>query len=260
MRRRQRIPVKTPEQQEEMREACRLTAQALLAVGSAIRPGVTTAVLDEIAGAFIASAGASAAFNGYRGFPADTCISINDELIHGIPGPRRLAVGDIVSVDLGVRRNGFFGDATRTFLVGAVPGDLRRLVETAKEAFAAACDVTRAGVRVGDISHAIQSFCEGRGYGIVRDYVGHGIGVALHEPPQIPNFGRRGEGPLVPAGATLAIEPMITLGSYKVRVLDDKWTVVTADGLPCAHYENTVLVTDSGCEVLTVAAEQPPAL
>ena len=234
-----------------MRAACRLALQTQQVVAGAIRPGVTTGSLDRIADDYIRSLGAVAAFKGYQGFPAATCISINDELIHGIPGPRVIRDGDIVSVDLGVQYQGLIGDLSRTYAVGTVPAHILRLVDAASGACAAACAVLKAGVRVGDVSHAVQSFCESRGLSVVRDYVGHGVGRKLHEPPQVPNYGAPRTGDVIPAGATLAIEPMVTLGAPEVKVLGDKWTVVTKDGLPCAHYENTVLVTEAGCEVLT---------
>ncbi len=240
-----------------MRAVCRLAAQVMAAVVAAVRPGVPTAELDQLAERLITDGGGRPAFKGYRGYPCSTCISINEELIHGIPGPRLIAPGDVVSVDLGVVLDGLMGDMARTVAVSPVPGDIARMVATVEEGFAAACAAVRAGARVGDISHAVQSLCEARGYGIVRDYVGHGIGRQLHEPPQIPNFGQPGSGPELPAGATLAIEPMITLGGHAVKVLADHWTVVTQDGAACAHYENTVLVTPEGCEILTVAAVQP---
>ncbi len=245
------IRAKTPAEIARMRVACALAARTMDHVAQMVRPGVATRELDEAAAAFIAAGGGESAFHGYHGYPARVCVSINEELIHGVPGARCISGGDIVSVDVGVKLDGFIGDLARTLRVGAVPGDICRMVDTAREAFEAACAVLRAGSRVGDLSHAIQAHCERQGYGVVRDYVGHGVGRALHEPPQIPNAGERRHGAVIPAGATLAIEPMITFGSWKVKVRPDRWTVVTADGLPCAHYENTVLVTEEGCEVLT---------
>jgi len=249
--RRQKIPVKTPDELVRMREACRIVAATTQEVLRLARPGVTTGDLDACAERVIGAAGATPTFKGYRGYPGCICVSINEELIHGIPGPRVIRAGDIVSVDIGVTYRGMIGDMARTVCIGAVPGDVAALVAGACDALTAACRMLRAGVCVGDLSHALQSFAEAQGYGIVRDYVGHGVGAALHEPPQIPNFGVPGSGLVIPAGATLAIEPMFTLGDHRVRVLSDKWTVVTHDGSPCAHYENTVLVTDDGCEVLT---------
>jgi methionyl aminopeptidase len=249
---RTKIPVKSAREIEGMRAACRVAAETMDVIIRQVRPGVTTKELDASAEEYLRGAGARPAFKGYRGYPASTCISVNEELIHGIPGPRALCSGDIVSVDLGAVVDGFIGDLARTVAVGAVPEDVRRLVEAAAQAFEAGCAALRAGVRVGDISHAVEEFCRAAGYGVVQDYVGHGIGRALHEPPQVPNVGEAGTGPALSAGVTLAIEPMITLGGHAVRVRADRWTVETADGQPCAHYENTVLVTEDGSEILTV--------
>jgi methionyl aminopeptidase len=212
-------------------------------------------MIDQLAEEVIRGSNARPSFKGYHGYPASVCVSVNQELIHGIPGERVLNGGDIVSVDVGVTLDGFIGDAARTFMVGSVPGDIQQLVESAQDAFFAGCKVLRAGVRVGDVSHLIQQCAEGRGYGVVRSFVGHGVGRDLHEPPEIPNYGEPGTGPIIPSGATLAIEPMITLGDHTVRILGDNWTVETADGQPCAHYENTVLVTETGYEILTDVSE-----
>ena len=246
-----KIVVKTPEEQEKMRVACSLTGKVLAEIKKSIRPGMTTGMIDQLTEEIIISGGGKPSFKGYHGYPAAACVSVNEELIHGIPGNRELTGGDIVSVDVGVTCNGFIGDAARTFMVGPVPGDVQQLVTSAKDAFMAGCSVLRAGIRVGDISHAIQQCAEERGYGIVKSFVGHGVGRNLHEPPEIPNYGEPGTGQVIPAGATLAIEPMITLGEETVRILGDNWTVVTVDGLQCAHYENTVLVTETGYEILT---------
>jgi methionyl aminopeptidase len=250
-----RIIIKNPGEQEKMRVACRLTAGVLREIERNIKPGITTGMIDQIAEAYIRAHGAVPTFKGYRGYPASACVSVNEELIHGIPGDRVLSGGDIVSVDIGVTCNGFIGDAARTYAVGTVPEDILQLIESARTAFFAGCNILRAGIRVGDISHMIQQCAEGRGYGVVRSFVGHGIGRQLHEPPEIPNYGDPGTGQVIPAGATLAIEPMITLGDHTVRILGDNWTVVTADRQPCAHYENTVLVTGDGYEILTDVSE-----
>jgi methionyl aminopeptidase len=252
--RRETVPVKTPDELARMRAACRIAAEVMRELVALARPGLTTAALDARADELIRAAGGVPTFKGYRGFPGSICVSINEELIHGIPGPRVIRAGDIVSLDLGVTYRGMIGDVARTVCVGAVPGDVAALVAGVREALTAVCGILRAGVHVGDLSHTLQQFAEARGYGVVRDYVGHGVGAALHEPPQIPNFGSRGSGAVLPADATLAIEPMFTLGDHRVRVLRDKWTVVTFDGAPCAHYENTVLVTRQGCEILTAGA------
>lgn len=238
-----------------MRTACAIAGKVLAEIAHHVRPGVLLKDLDELAEQKIREVGATPAFKGYNGFPASTCISVNEQLIHGIPDSRPIADGDIISVDLGVKKDGFYGDVARTFIIGTIPDDVRRMVKAVKDAFDAVCEMLHAGVRVGDISHTVQTYAESRGYGVVREYVGHGIGRGLHEPPQIPNFGKAGSGVRIPAGATLAIEPMITLGDYHVQVCNDDWTVVTADKMPCAHYENTVLVTDNGCEILTQVEE-----
>jgi len=250
-RKRHRIPVKSKAEIVKMRRAGYLTAKALQIIADEVRPGVTTLELDSCIAEFVIANNAIPAFYDYHGYPANACISVNEEVIHGIPGNRMLQNGDIVSIDFGVIIDGYYGDAARTIRVGAVPNDKERLIKITEHSFFEACKILKAGVRVGDISYTIQSFCEGNGYGVVRDYVGHGIGSALHESPQIPNFGRPGTGAVIPAGATIAIEPMVTMGDFGVRVLDDGWTVVTSDGLPSAHYENTVLVTENGCEILT---------
>jgi len=246
-----RINVKSPAEQEKMRAACSLTATVLSEIEKIIRPGIITGMIDQLAEEIILSNNARPSFKGYHGYPASACVSVNEELIHGIPGDRALNGGDIVSVDVGVTLDGFIGDAARTFMVGPVPGDIQQLVESARDAFFAGCTTLRGGTRVGDVSHMIQKCAEGRGYGVVRSFVGHGVGRNLHEPPEIPNYGELGTGQVIPAGATLAIEPMITLGDHAVKILEDNWTVITADGQPCAHYENTVLVTETGYEILT---------
>ncbi len=251
-RKRNIIPVKSSGDLKKMRTACAILRDTLLLVEKMIKPGITTADIDSVAADFIFSKGAYPAFKGYYGFPGNVCVSVNNELIHGIPGQRVINSGDIVSIDAGVKFNGMIGDAARTFTVGAVPDDIRKLVDSAKIAFDDGCAILKANIKVGDLSYAIQTSCQKNGYGVVRTYVGHGLGKKLHEPPEVPNFGKQGTGLVFPQNCTIAIEPMITIGSEKVRVLDDKWTVVTEDGLPCAHYENTVLITSNGCEVLTI--------
>lgn len=251
----QTIQVKTLEEQQHMRVACRLAANALGMIRSYVVPGAVLRDLDARVEEWIRAHHAEPAFKGYNGFPATTCISVNEQLIHGIPDDRCLADGDIVSIDVGVQKDGFYGDVARTFMVGDVSADVQRLVATVEEAFYAACATFRAGMRVGALSAVLQKTAESRGYGVVREYVGHGIGRSLHEAPQVPNFGARNSGAEIPAGATLAIEPMFTLGRHTVRVCADGWTVVTRDAQPCAHFENTVLVTEEGCEILTEITE-----
>lgn len=235
-----------------MREAGRITAAALRAVGDAVAPGVTTGELDEIAVEVIRAAGARAAFLGYHGFPATICASLNREVVHGIPGRRKLSSGDILSVDVGAVIDGYFGDAARTFAVGSVSKEAGRLLAATREALEAGIACCVPGKRLGDIGAAVQKAAEGAGFSVVREYVGHGIGRAMHEDPQVPNYGSPGKGPVLLAGMVLAIEPMVNAGAPDVRQLADGWTVVTADGSLSAHFEHTVAVTEKGPWVLTV--------
>jgi methionyl aminopeptidase len=235
-----------------MREAGRITARALRSVGEAVRPGVTTGELDAIAEDVIHSAGALPAFKGYHGFPATICASLNEQVVHGIPGERRLAEGDILSVDVGAIVDGYYGDSAYTFAVGAVSDEATRLMDATRAALEAGMARCVPGMRLYDISNAVQHVAEGAGFSIVREYVGHGIGRAMHEEPQIPNFGPAGKGPTLKPGMVLAIEPMVNAGGAAVRSLDDGWTVVTQDMRPSAHFEHTVAVTDDGPYVLTV--------
>ena len=234
-----------------MREAGRVTALALRLVGEAVAPGVTTETLDRIAEDAIRSAGAVPAFKGYHDFPATICASLNDQVVHGIPGPSPLREGDILSVDVGAIIDGYYGDSAMTFAVGKVTDEARALMETTCRALEAGIAACVPGMRLYDISAAIQRIAEEPGYGIVREYVGHGIGRAMHEEPQVPNFGPAGRGPTLAAGMVFAIEPMINAGGAPVRSLDDGWTVVTEDGSLSAHFEHTVAVTDQGPLVLT---------
>ncbi|MBC7342805.1 MAG: type I methionyl aminopeptidase [Clostridia bacterium] len=241
-----------------MREAGRLVAQTLEVIGRAIKPDVTTEELDQIAEEFITGHGAIPSFKGYRSrgmpvpFPASICASINEEVVHGIPSLRKLKDGDIISIDIGVILNGYQGDAAATFAVGDIDDERRRLLEVTQEALRRGIDQARNGHRLSDISHAIQTYVESQGFSVVRDFVGHGIGRDMHEDPQIPNFGPPGRGPRLRPGMTLAIEPMVNMGTYEVIVRPDQWTVVTADGLCSAHFEHTVAVTDDGPVILTV--------
>jgi methionyl aminopeptidase len=235
-----------------MREAGRITAAALRAVGDAVAVGVTTGELDEIAVEVIRAAGARAAFLGYHGFPATICASPNREVVHGIPGRRKLSSGDILSVDVGAVVDGYFGDAARTFAVGSVSKEAERLLAATREALEAGIACCVPGKRLGDIGAAVQKVAEGAGFSVVREYVGHGIGRAMHEDPQVPNYGTPGKGPVLLAGMVLAIEPMVNAGDSDVRQLADGWTVVTADGSLSAHFEHTVAVTETGPWVLTV--------
>jgi methionyl aminopeptidase len=235
-----------------MREAGRVTARALRAVGDAVAPGVTTGELDEIAVEVIRAAGARAAFLGYHGFPATVCASLNREVVHGIPGRRKLRQGDILSVDVGAVVDGYFGDAARTFPVGRVSNEAVRLLTATREALEAGIACCVPGMRLGDIGAAVQRVAEGAGFSVVREYVGHGIGRAMHEDPQVPNYGTVGKGPALRAGMVLAIEPMVNAGDADVRQLADGWTVVTADGSLSAHFEHTIAVTNEGPSVLTL--------
>jgi len=234
-----------------MREAGRVTARALRSVGDAVAPGVTTAELDEVAVAVIEAAGGKAAFLGYHGFPATICASRNQQVVHGIPGRTRLAEGDVISIDVGAIVDGYVGDSARTFRVGTVSDEARRLLDATEKSLFAGIDRCRPGSRLQDIGAAVQSVAEGAGFSIVREYVGHGIGRNMHEDPQVPNYGIAGKGPTLLSGMVLAIEPMVNAGGAAVRQLGDGWTVVTADGTLSAHFEHTVAITDDGPWILT---------
>lgn len=245
------ITVKSKQELAYMREAGRIAALAFAELGRVIAPGVTTGELNRLADDFIRARGGRPAFLGLYGFPASICASVNEEVVHGIPGLRRLENGDIISIDIGVEVNGYYGDAAVTFPVGKAGEEAQRLLRVTEEALYAGIAKARAGRRLSDISHAVQAYVESRGYSVVRDYVGHGIGRSMHEDPQVPNYGPPGRGPRLAPGMTLAIEPMINAGTYEVRVLADGWTVVTKDGKLSAHFEHTVAVTDGDPEILT---------
>ncbi len=247
------IVLKSKEEIEIMRRAGNVVAKALDMVGENIHAGMTTAELDTIIEDFLRSHGAVPAFKGYHGFPASACISIDEEVVHGIPGKRVIKEGEIVSVDLGSIVDGFYGDSARTFAIGEIDESRRELMEWTKKSLQAGIDKARKGNKLGAISSAVQQVAESRGYGVVRDLVGHGIGRNLHEEPQVPNFGSPDDGPVLATGMVIAIEPMITMGTYRVKTLPDGWTVVTADGQPSAHFEHTVAITDNGPDVLTLA-------
>jgi len=238
---------------DSIREAAQLVARTLDMLGDRVRPGVTTAELDRLAEAFIRSQGGRPAFKGYRGFPASICPSINEEVVHAIPGPRELREGDIIGIDVGVERDGYYGDAARTFAVGKVPADVERLLQVARESLMRGIEQARAGRRLGDISNAIQSHAESQGFSVVRALVGHGIGKEMHEEPQVPNYGPADRGPKLLAGQVLAIEPMINMGGFDVMTKPDGWTVVTKDGSLSAHFEHTVAVGVEGPEILSQA-------
>ncbi|BCV23123.1 methionine aminopeptidase [Moorella sp. Hama-1] len=235
-----------------MREAGRLVAGALAELGAHIAPGVTTGELDRIAEEYLRRHDAIPAFKGYRGFPASICASVNEEVVHGIPGLKKLAAGDIISIDIGAVKNGYVGDATVTFPVGDIDSGKEQLLAVTRAALEEGIKKAVAGNRLSDISHAIQTFVEDRGFSVVREYVGHGIGRSMHEDPQIPNFGPPGYGPRLRVGMVLAIEPMVNAGTFEVYTLPNRWTVVTRDGQPSAHFEHTVAITENGPEILTL--------
>ena len=234
-----------------MRAAAVVVVETLDALERAVAPGLKTKELDRMARERLAERGAQPAFLGYRGFPASICVSVNDEVIHGIPGERRLRQGDVVSLDLGAIVDGYFGDSARTVAVGEVSDQARRLMRATEEALWRGIEMCQPGKRVGDIGHAVEQHAQGLGFSVVRDYVGHGIGTALHEEPQIPNYGPPGRRERLAPGMCLAIEPMVNAGGAAVRVLDDGWTAVTADGSLSAHFELTVAVTEQGPWVLS---------
>ncbi|KPL18531.1 MAG: methionine aminopeptidase [candidate division Zixibacteria bacterium SM23_81] len=245
------IPLKSRREIALIKESGRIVAQALLLACQRTRPGMTTSELNAILEKFIISQGGKPAFKGFRGFPASTCISVNEEVVHGIPGSRLLKEGDLVSVDIGVEKNAYFGDGAVTFGVGSLSSQARDLVETCQQALSAGIEKARVGARLSDISHAVQSLTESRGFSVVRDLVGHGIGKQMHEDPQVANFGPPGKGPRLQSGMVLAIEPMITAGHHAVATLEDNWTVVTTDGSLAAHYEHTVAITEDGPVIMT---------
>jgi len=247
------IRLKTKDEIEIMRRAGSIVAGALDMVGQEMKPGMTTAQLDALIEEYIRSAGAVPAFKGYQGFPASACISVDDEVVHGIPGKRRIKEGEIVSVDVGSIVEGFHGDSARTFAVGEVSESKQRLMDCTYQSLLSGIDKARKGNRLGQVSTAVQKVAEAQGYGVVRRLVGHGIGRELWEEPQVPNFGSPSDGPVLQTGMVVAIEPMVNMGTYEVRTLPDGWTVVTADGQPSAHFEHTVAITDKGPDILTLA-------
>jgi len=249
------ILLKSPRELEHMRAAGKILAGVKALLVRLVKPGISTKDIDGEVEAFIVSKGATSAFKGYRGYPATVCTSINEEVVHGIPSPkRRLKEGDIIGLDLGCVVEGYYGDCAVTLPVGAVSSRVQELIDVTRESLDKAIVQCRVGNRIGDISHAVQMHCESHGFGVVRSFVGHGIGRALHEEPQVPNFGDAGRGPALKAGMVLAIEPMVTMGSWEVQVLEDGWTAVTADGSLAAHFEDTIAITEDGPDVLTRAA------
>ena len=235
-----------------MRQACKITAAARALAGEMVRPGVTTIEIDKAVHDFIVAQGAKPSFLNYNGYPASACISVNNVVIHGIPGEYTLKEGDIVSIDVGAFWKGFHGDCAATFACGEISPTAEKLISVTKQSFFEGLKMARKGYRVSDISRMVQDYVEENGFSVVRAFVGHGVGEKLHEEPEVPNFVSPRKGPRLVKGMTLAIEPMVNVGTYDVRVLKDKWTVVTTDGSLSAHYENTVLITDSEPEILTV--------
>jgi methionyl aminopeptidase len=246
------IVIKNDSEIEYMRQAGIITARTLNMIQEVIKPGITTGLINDLAEKFIVENGAVPAFKGLYGFPATLCISVNEQVVHGIPGKRVLNDGDIVSIDCGALVNGYYGDAARTYPVGTVTKDVQELIDVTEQSFFEGIKYAKVGNRLEDISHAIQAFVESHGFSIVRDYVGHGIGKAMHEDPQVPNYGKSGRGVRLAKGMCLAIEPMVNMGGYKVKTLSDEWTVVTADASFSAHYENTIAILDDGPEILTL--------
>ena len=247
------IAIKNERELNVMRKACKITAAARALAGEMVRPGVSTQQIDKAVHDFIVAQGAKPSFLGYHGYPASVCISVNNTVIHGIPGGYVLQEGDIVSIDVGAYYEGFHGDCAATFPCGAISTQAQKLIDVTKQSFFEGIRFATRGHRVSDISHAIQTYVESNGFSVVRSFVGHGVGAQLHEEPEVPNYGQPGRGPRLLPGMTLAIEPMVNIGTYDVKVLGDGWTTVTADGKLSAHYENTVLITDGEPEILTVA-------
>jgi len=249
------IKIKAPWEVERMRAAGKIAAAALRLAGEYAKPGVTTQEIDRIVHDYIVSQGATPSFLNYNGFPGSACISVNEQVIHGIPGPYRLREGDIVSIDVGATKDGYVGDCANTFPVGRVDEEVQRLIAVTRQSFFEGLKFAREGYRISDISHAIQAYVEANGFSVVREYVGHGVGSELHEAPEVPNYGRPGRGPRLVRGMTIAVEPMVNAGGAAIKVLPDQWTVVTLDGKPSAHYENTILITAGDPEILTLGED-----
>ena len=246
------IIIKNDNEVSLMRKAGKIVGETLLLLENEIKPGITTAELDKIAEEFITKHGAKPSFKGLYGFPSSLCISVNEQVIHGIPGEYMLKDGDIVSIDCGACIDGFHADAARTFPVGNISSDAQKLIDITKESFFKGIEYAKVGNKLGDVSHEIQSYVEAAGFSVVRDFVGHGIGANVHEDPNVPNFGKAGIGPDLVKGMVLAIEPMVNIGNHKVKTLRNGWTVVTRDSSLSAHYENTVAILSDGPEILTL--------
>lgn len=246
------IILKSKREIEKLREAGRVVAETHAFLKELIKPGITTGELDKRAEEFIRKKGSIPAFKGYGGFPGSICASINEEVVHGIPGKKQLKDGDIISLDIGSIVDGYYGDSAKTHPVGEISKEDKRLIEVTRESFYQGIKFARVGFRLSDISNAIQTYVENNGFSVVRDFVGHGIGQEMHEAPQIPNFGPAGKGPRLKEGMVLAIEPMVNIGTYRVKVLEDNWTVITCDGKNSAHYEHTIAITDDEPEILSL--------
>jgi len=245
------IPLKSKSDLVMLRESGRILAEVIFELEKSVVPGITTAEIDRVAEDLISRRKVVPAFKGYRGFPAVACVSVNEEIVHGIPGSRMIKDGDNVSIDLGVNYRGYFSDAAVTVIAGTPLPDMARLVGVTRQALYEGIKAAMVGCRLGDVSHAIQKFVEKNGFSVVREFVGHGIGRELHEEPEVPNYGMPGRGPLLKEGMVLAIEPMVNMGTWRSEILDNGWTAVTGDRLPSAHFEHTVAVTDQGPEILT---------
>jgi methionyl aminopeptidase len=245
------IIIRSRREIEHLKKSNVIVAEVFQELKKAVKPGITTKELDQITETIILSKGALPAFKGYRGFPASLCVSINEEVVHGIPSQRRLKEGDIVSLDVGVKLDGYFGDGAITLPIGDVDRESKRLLEVTERALYIGIERAKVGNRLFDISYAIQSWVEGHGFSVVRDFVGHGIGKDLHEEPQIPNFGSPHQGPRLEEGMVFALEPMVNEGTYEVKILSDGWTVVTADGKRSAHFEHTIAIAERGAEILS---------
>lgn len=245
------IPLKSKSDLAMLRESGRILAEVIFELEKSVVPGITTAEIDRVAEELISRRKVVPAFKGYRGFPAVSCVSVNEEIVHGIPGSRIIKDGDNVSIDLGVNYRGYFSDAAVTVIAGTPLPDMARLVGVTRQALYEGIKAAMVGCRLGDVSHAIQKFVERNGFSVVREFVGHGIGRQLHEEPEVPNYGMPGRGPLLKEGMVLAIEPMVNMGTWRSEILDNGWTAVTGDRLPSAHFEHTVAVTDQGPEILT---------
>lgn len=245
------INIRNAREIEKLRKSAQIVVEAIQLAESRIRPGVRTKELDREIADYIYSKGARPAFKGFNGYPASSCISIDEEVVHGLPSERQLKEGEIVSIDIGVELNGYYGDAAKTLKIGDITAEKARLVKVTRDSLQMAIEQAHEGNRLSDIGHAVQKHVETAGYSVVRDLVGHGIGTQMHEAPQIPNYGPPGKGPRLKVGMVLAIEPMVNMGSYEVYTKKDKWTVVTKDGLPSAHFEHDIVITRSGAEILT---------